>query len=97
MTITMWLILVVAGFLTFFYSYLNLDDEKAAVMYIFSTVFFMLSGANSFYLETVTSSGEIVSYSGNQLMGLILIPLSLVSAAFALSALTQKSVDMAEV
>lgn len=92
MTLNLWIILVLLGIGSFFYSYLRLEKQKAAVMYIFSTLFLFISGISSFYLEVVTSSG-VQAYTGNQIMGIILIPLALITAGFALSSLSEEAIS----
>lgn len=92
MTITLWLILIILGFTTFFTAYLKYEKQKAAILYIFTILFWMISGVNSFYLEVVTETG-IQSYHGNQIMGLILIPLALIAAGLAVSSLSEEAVQ----
>lgn len=96
MTLNLWTLLVMLGFLTFFLGYLKYEKQKAAILHIFSIMFFMISGVSSFYLEKVTETG-VQAYHGNQIMGLILIPLALVAAGLAVSELTEESMQQAGV
>jgi ABC-type transport system involved in cytochrome c biogenesis permease subunit len=91
-----WLLLLAVGFVTFFAGFFKYEAQKAAVSYLFSVVFFFLCGVTSVRLTYITDSGAEV-YTGNAIVGLVLIPLALVAAGFAVDALTEQSIREAGV
>lgn len=96
LTVNTWLLLVAAGMISFFLAYLKLDKDKAAISYIFSIMFFMVSGVSSFSLEYVTDSG-VATTDANAVVGLILIPWALIAAGLALGELADEATELAGV
>lgn len=96
LTINTWLLLVAAGMITFFLAYLKLERGQAAISYIFSILFFTVTGVSSVHLHYVTESG-MATTDANAAVGLILIPWALIAAGLALGELADESIELAGV
>lgn len=97
LTINTWLLIVTTGLITFFLGWFKFEARDAAISYIFSIVFLFLGGITSTSLYKITETGEKIQYGGNAIFGIILIPMSLIAAGLAISALTQESINQAQV
>lgn len=96
LTINTWLILLIAGFITFFLGFYKYENDKAAISYIFSDLFLFICAITSTHLQFVTDTG-VQTTDANAIIGVILIPIALIAAVLAFYELSDEATTLAGV